>query len=149
MILGVGTDIVQVDRFNSWKKYSKDQLARVFSEQELKFGILRDAAAQPSGRTGIVEYNLEFLASRFAAKEAFYKALSQTLVNLKLTKNTFPFLFVCKYVEVIKPVWGVPELKVDWKVFEEKIGNKLPKLSTLISLSHEKSHVVAFVVISN
>lgn len=136
MILGVGADIVQVDRFNSWKKYSKDQLLRVFSEQELKFG-LKDG-----------EYSLEFLASRFAAKEAFYKALSQTLVNLKLTKNIFPFLFACKHVEVIKPVWGVPELKVDWEAFEEKIENELPELSTLISLSHEKSHVVAFVIIS-
>ena len=136
MILGVGTDIVQVDRFNSWKKYSKDQLSRVFSEQELKHAF-KDS-----------EYNLEYLASRFAAKEAFYKALSQALVNLKLTKNSFPFLFACKHVELIKPVWGVPELKVDWKFFEEKIENKLPKLSTFISLSHEKLHVVAFVIIS-
>ena len=136
MILGVGTDIVQVDRFKSWQNYSKKQFLQIFSENELN-----DCA-------GGKELNLECLASRFAAKESFFKALSASLVKLNLTENEFSFMFACQNVEMIKPVWGVPQLKIDWKVFEQKVGNQLPNLQVDLSISHEKSFAISFVVIS-
>jgi phosphopantetheine--protein transferase-like protein len=92
-------------------------------------------------------FNLECLASRFAAKEAFFKALSSALVNLKLTQTTFSFLFTCQNIEVLQDEWQVPKLKVTWEVFEEKIGASLPKLQAHLSLSHEKNYSVAFVIL--
>lgn len=132
-ILGIGTDIVQVDRFKNWANFPKEKLLRVFSEKEFE---------------DCCEKNLERLASRFAAKEAFFKALSSSLVNLKLTKKTFSFLFSCQNVEVIQDEWQVPQLNVNWESFEEKIGARLPKFQTHISISHEKNYSVAFVILS-
>jgi len=136
VILGIGTDIVEVNRFESWQKYSKDQLLRIFSEQELT-----DCKQDNN-------YRLESLASRFAAKEAFFKALSASLVKLNLTKSTFSFLSSCQHIKVIKPVWGVPQLEIDWQFFEDEIKNKLPKLNVELSISHEKHHAISFVIIS-
>jgi len=135
MILGIGTDIVEVKRFAVWKNYSETQLLRVFSKDELQDCLTGDTL------------NLQKMASRFAAKEAFYKALSQALVNLGFTKNTFLFLFCCQHVKVAKTKWGVPVLKADWGVFETKVGEKLPNIKTELSISHEESYAVAFVIL--
>ena len=110
----------------------------VFSENEINYccknGDLKNV-------------NLECLAVRFAAKEASFKAFSQVLVNLNFTKKTFSFLFFCKNVEIIKGELDVPKLKVDWKVFEEKVERKFPEFVIHLSLSHEKNIAIAFVVI--
>ena len=90
----------------------------------------------------------EFFASRFAAKEAFYKALSTSLVKLGLTSQTFSFAFARKHVEVVKGVWDVPVLKVNWDALAEKIGVELPKFEAQVSISHEKTTAVAMVVLS-
>ena len=83
MILGIGTDVVQVSRFERWRKYKKEQLLRIFSPQELNDCFVE----------GVL--NIEKLASRFAAKEAFFKAFSQMLVRLQVTRVPFSFLFAC------------------------------------------------------
>lgn len=136
MILGIGTDIVAVDRFERWAEYPQRQLQKVFTTQELADCRFDDG-----------KLNTQRLAVRWSAKEAFYKALSATLVNLELNKNEFSFLSSCPYVSVIARVWGVPMLQIDWKVIENLVGVSLPELSCYLSLSHEKTMAVAFVVI--
>lgn len=136
MLLGIGTDIVRVSRFGSWREFSRDQLLRIFSSDELSYCKSGDS------------YNLSRLAARFAAKEALFKALSAALVKLKITKNEFSLLFLCKHVEVRKTTWEVPDFKINWKALEGKIEHKLPNLCINLSLSHEKEHAIAFVVIS-
>jgi phosphopantetheine--protein transferase-like protein len=161
MILGIGTDIVQVDRFKSWANFSQEKLLRVFSEQELEYCCVRmvrqahherlnleKVSVRPELVEGCERFNLESLASRFAAKEAFFKALSASLVTLKQIQTTFSFLFACQNVEVIQDDWQVPTFKVNWSNFEEKIGTKLPKFQTHLSISHEKNYSVAFVILS-
>ena len=93
--------------------------------------------------------NFQSLASRFAAKEAFYKALSASLIKLNLNKKEFLFLFSCKNVEVLKLEWGVPVFNINWPAFEKKIGLKIPKLTVDLSISHEKDFALAFVIISD
>lgn len=137
MILGIGTDIVKISRFNSWINFSKQQLLNVFTQQELN-DIFIDK-----------KFNLQALASRFAVKEAFYKAFSSTLVKLNLNKKEFLFLFTCKNIEIIKLDWGVPILKINYSAFEDKLGVKIPKLNIDISISHEKDFAVSFVIISD
>jgi phosphopantetheine--protein transferase-like protein len=137
MILGIGTDIAQIDRFADWEKKPEKHLLKIFSEQEL---------VDCKNRTG---YCLEKLASRFATKEAFFKALSATLIRLNLTNNEFSFLFSCEHISIVKGRWGVPQLEVSWPAFEKKVGQKFSDyLDVHLSLSHEKSHTLAFVVIS-
>lgn len=134
MILGIGTDIVEVNRFESWKTFSKTQLSKVFTEQELI-----DCTQE-----GILQ--AEKLAVRFAAKEASYKALSATLIKLGYTNISFSFMFACSLISVIKTTWGLPILDIKWSAFNEKIGQKLPPITTHLSLSDEKNHVVACVI---
>jgi phosphopantetheine--protein transferase-like protein len=130
MIRGVGTDIVRIDRFEKWKMFSYDQKRRIFSNQELL-----DCGNDISS-----------LAVRFAAKEAFFKALCAALVKLGKTEHQFSFLFLCSHVEVVKEEWGVPSLKIAWTGIEERVG-QLPILIAEVSLSHEKDVAMAFVVL--
>lgn len=136
-MLGVGVDIVSVDRFESFKKYSHEQLRRIFSENELTYCKTEDACS----------YLTECLAARFAVKEAFFKALSAALVKLGKTDREFSFLFSCKHVEVVRGTWEVPELLVDWKAFEKKIGGELTSMQVDVSLSHEKKGCAVAIVI--
>ena len=63
MIFGIGTDIVAVKRLQSlWERYGEKALQRMLAPQEMP----DFAKAADKGR---------FLAKRFAAKEAFSKAL--------------------------------------------------------------------------
>lgn len=135
MICGVGTDIVDVTRFARWTDYPETQLQKTFTQQELIDCTIN----------GIL--NPEKMATRFAAKEAFYKALSATLVNLKLNKQTFSFIATCPHVAVAIGPWGVPTLQVDWQELQKYAAVSFPALSCYLSLSHEKTMAIAFVII--
>jgi phosphopantetheine--protein transferase-like protein len=136
VVLGVGTDIVAIKRLEGWHSYSYDQLRKIFSKSELEECKLNN------------NYDWVRLAARFAAKEAFYKALSTTLVSLGITGSEFSFLFLCNYVYIDKGIWDLPELKIDWKELQNKIGVDLSSLDIKLSLSHEMDFAIAFVVIS-
>ena len=139
MIIGIGTDISCSDRFRLFSPKKKDFLLKVFTKKEL------DDCAVKNGQNQYVD---ERLASRFAAKEAFYKAFSQALIFWKYTDKTIPFLSVAKYVEILKSDWDVPYLSVDWNIIlrNNKFAYK-DSISIHLSLSHEKLYAVAFVVI--
>ena len=136
MILGIGIDLVSIERFRRWTTYSPAQLARVFSDTELR--DCTDAA-------GVLDPAK--LATRFAAKEAFFKALSAALVSLNKTDKTFSLLWLCRHVQVTLGTWGVPMLVVDWAAIEQQIGSPLPKIAVHLSLSHEKEYAQAVVFI--
>jgi phosphopantetheine--protein transferase-like protein len=135
MILGIGTDIVKPDRFVRWQQYSSERLLRVFTLQELGAATVNGVFAP------------EKLAVRFAAKEAFYKALSAMLVNLNKTDKAASLLTICKAVEVVTTHWG-PVLTIDWEYLQKLFGCILPRVSVHCSLAHEREMVVAFVIIS-
>ena len=65
MILGLGMDLVEVGRIRTFRaRWGERGLRRLFSLDELEY-CLRQADPAPS------------LAARFAAKEAFFKAVGQ------------------------------------------------------------------------
>lgn len=136
MVLGIGVDIVQVNRFKFWVNCPEQQLSHVFSPPELEY-IFSD----------VQELTMQRMAARFAAKEAFYKALSNTLTRFKKTEETISFLSSCKAVWVMSGSWEVPQLVVDWSFFEKRLATKLPDLDTNLSISHEKEYAVAYVMI--
>lgn len=135
MVLGIGTDITEVNRFESWTTFSFAQLRKIFSEQEL-FDCSVD---------GIIR--AQKLAVRFAAKEACYKALSAALVKLGYTETTFSFMVACQFIRVVKSLWNLPVLDIDWIAMSKKINRTLPSINAHVSLSDEKTHVVAFVIL--
>ena len=140
MITGIGTDIVEIARFVPWVTAPQKQLRSIFSEQEIADCVTENT--QP-------HHIAERLAARFAAKEAFYKALSATLVTLDyLPAQPFSIMFCAQHISVVTGQLGVPMLLVNWQAFYEKIGQKLPELTVNLSLTHEKNNALAFVVIS-
>ncbi len=122
MILGVGADIIEVERVR--KAIEKDALKeKVFSKREIEY-CDKDKFSQS-------------YAARAAAKEAFFKALG-TGWRDKMSINE---------VEILNDELGKPFIELSGetlKVFEQKGGGKIQ-----ISLSHIKDTAVAFVIIES
>ena len=121
---GIGTDIVSVDRINKLIK-NKNVLNRIFNKKEIsKCNKL------------INSYNC--YAKRFAAKEAFSKALGTGISNgINLNE-----------IVVLNEKNGKPYIKLlgETKKCIGKIFKKKPKVD--LSLSDERKYAVAFVTIS-
>ena len=122
MIIGVGIDMIEVDRVA--EKISKDQGFRekIFSVNEILF-------CESKVNSG------ENYAARFAAKEAFLKASGQ---GLALGYNLSD-------IEVISDTSGKPSLVLNGsfkQMASERSWNKI-----YVSLSHLKSMACAVVVI--
>jgi phosphopantetheine--protein transferase-like protein len=139
MITGIGTDIVEVARFIPWVTKPKYQRS-LFTAQEITDCVIPNTPAQ---------YVAERFAARFAAKEAFYKALTSTLFTLTITPTqSFSIIFTAQCASVCTGPFGMPMLQVTWQSLYEKIGQPLPPLNVHLSIAHEKTQALAFVVIS-
>lgn len=121
MIVGIGIDVVHVYRVKRWATIP-GLYSRFFHEQEL-------ATATPRGEAGILS-----LAARFAAKEAFGKALGTGLHG-----------FALKEIAVMNDENGKPHLHLYGRAQEalEHYGGK----RAFVSLSHERDNALAVVVI--
>ena len=123
MIHGIGSDIVEYARIESmWTRYGLRFARRVLSEREL-----------PGLKSG--PHAARFLAKRFAAKEAFAKAVGSGLrepVSLRRISITHDSL-------------GKPVLQ-----FDEVLRTHLAQLGITchhLSISDERYMIVAFVVL--
>ncbi|MBU0936983.1 MAG: holo-ACP synthase [Spirochaetes bacterium] len=121
MIHGVGVDIVQVDRIEAWLQQPK-LLLRFFNELELE--LLKSPHKQKS----------QSLAARFAAKEAFAKALGTGLKGLAL-----------KSIWVESDAYGKPQLKLSGAAAAALAACGSARMH--LSLSHEREYAVAMVII--
>ncbi len=123
MIFGIGTDIVEVSRIEAlWVRYGERFAKRILSERERPALAIHPAPAR-------------MLAKRFAAKEAFAKAVGLGMRH--------PVSF--NRVGVGHDKLGKPVLE-----FDEVLGAWLAQLSINghhISISDEREMVVAFVVL--
>lgn len=125
MIFGVGIDIAKVSRFERWIS-NENLIDRYFAEGE-KFSF---------GKTGSSAIACRHYASRFAAKEAFVKALGTGFADFEL-----------KDFQVCKTSAGKPFFKIGEKT-QKKIAERIgEKTAVHLSISHEKEYAVAFVVI--
>ena len=124
-IFGVGTDIIRVNRLKKSLK-KKLFLSRIFNEEEIIKCI----------RT---KKNSNCFAKRFAAKEAFSKALG-TGISKGINFNE---------IIVLNEKSGKPYIKLKNKT-KKIVAKKLKKKNYRISLSiaDEKDYAVAFVTIS-
>lgn len=121
MIRGIGVDVVAVDRMRRWVADPKI-LSRYFAEQE------RDAIYERRDGAALS------LAARFAAKEAFAKALGTGVRGFGL-----------RDVWVVNDALGKPELHVSGAAARalSRIGGH----QLWLSLTHEQEHAIAMVVI--
>jgi holo-[acyl-carrier protein] synthase len=120
MILGLGVDIIEIERI---RKVIAEQgeafLRRVFTDNEVAYcGVKADPA--------------QHYAARFAAKEAVSKALA----------TGWSGDFAWRDVEVMNDAGGRPSAAV-----HGRLGERLAGCGLLVSLSHSDTHVVAVAII--
>ena len=124
-IFGIGTDIVSVDRIKKSLK-SKNFIKRVFNEKEI-FKCKK------------LSNNINCFAKRFAAKEAFSKALGTGISN-GINFNE---------IIILNKKSGKPYINFTGqtkKILLKKFKGK--KSSVSLSIADEKKYAVAFVTIS-
>lgn len=122
-IFGIGIDIVQIDRVSSSISRHGDAFAKkILHANEFK-------------KYTSLKYKERYLAKRFAAKEAFAKALGTGIVEgVTLPK-----------IEVVNSKIGKPEIKLHGAT-QQKVNSHNIK-SIFISISDEKEYAVAQVVL--
>ena len=123
MITGIGIDVVHVDRMEHWIKTPR-LLERYFHPEELSAAMTRKNGATLS------------LAARFAAKEAFGKALGSGLAGI-----------VLKDIMVINRHNGQPEIQVYGTALAAAKKRGADRIH--LSLTHEKENAVAMVVLES
>jgi len=119
MIIGVGTDLVENQRLERWLLEPR-LLSKYFTDKELKDV---EASAHPAAS----------LAARFAAKEAFGKALGTGLRGLSL-----------RDIETQREASGKPSLHLTGSA-RRHLDARGARVH--ISLSHERDYSLAFVVL--
>lgn len=124
MILGLGVDIVEIERMRRMLQAQSDRLVeRIFTESEAKYALAH------------VEPALHF-AARVAAKEATYKALSG---------NHLARAVGWKEIEVCLRDDGAPYLALHGRA--QQRAAELGVERALVSLTHSKAAAVAVVVL--
>lgn len=112
---GIGIDIIEIDRIRSAVKQHKDIfLNKIFTKREILYCSKKNALRFPE------------LAARFAAKEAYSKAIGTGIRGIKW-----------KQIEVINTANGKPRIYINRKL----------KDNAQVSLSHSMKYATAVVLL--
>ncbi len=121
MIEGIGIDIVEIDRIrDAVKRWGHKFLEKIFNYSEISYCYKRKNVFQ-------------CLAGRFAAKEAFIKALSDLEAG-----GRAPIL---KDIVILNHLSGKPYITVRGYVPEQYVIS--------LTLSHERHYAVAMVILES
>ena len=124
-IFGLGSDLVNIKRIHGILKKNRSFKSRIFSKKEILIGSKKNNQSN-------------YYAKRFAAKEAFSKALGTGISKgLRL-----------KDIEIINDKKGKPILNINGESKKIIKGLIKKKFKTFVSLSDEKSHAIASVIIT-
>jgi len=125
-ILGIGVDIIENKRIKEAIK-NKSFINRVYSVREQR-------------QSNLIKNKVAFFSKRFAAKEAFAKALG-TGFRMKLN---------FKDIEVVNDKMGKPNYVTNKKI-TKMIQNKfkIKKYYCFLSISDEKKYSTAFAIIQS
>jgi holo-[acyl-carrier protein] synthase len=125
-ILGIGVDIIENKRIKNSIKNSKFK-SRVYSPKELKQSLL-------------FKNKVGYFSKRFAAKEAFAKALGTGFSNNLNFKD----------IEVINNKMGKPYYNKTKKITKLVQKNfKVKNFNCFLSISDEKEYSTAFTIIQS
>lgn len=122
-MIKIGIDSVEIERFLPWVNFSQKKLSRIFTQEELSYSLANPLKAP------------ERLAVRFAAKEAFYKAVTPLLAQ------PVPFLLIAKQCSLSYTSRGEPTIHFPWE------SMSLQHYKTEVTLTHTKTVATAIVLI--
>lgn len=119
MIIGIGTDIIEIDRVENAINKNNSFLEKVFTTKEIEMFKSRNMRS-------------EVIAGNFAAKEAVSKALGTGFRGFSLTD-----------MEILRDELGKPIVFLNKDI--EKMINVEYRLN--ISISHNKTSAIAFAIL--
>ncbi|GAC1324450.1 MAG: holo-ACP synthase [Collimonas sp.] len=127
MIYGIGTDIIQIARIAAALQRNGDRFAeKILGPQEMEKYLSRKAKVEARG--------IRFLATRFAAKEAFSKALG---LGMKMPMTW-------RAMQTLNAPGGKPIVVVNPALEEYMQKNGL---TAQVSITDEVEYAVAFVIV--
>lgn len=122
MLLGIGTDIINIDRIKVLIHNPKDSFfKKTFTNCELEIGFQN---ATPE----------VFLAGRFAAKEAVFKCFRMDGSLIRWNE-----------IEIQMDQWGAPQVVLTGMM--KKRFQELKATDILVSISFENDYAVAFATV--
>jgi holo-[acyl-carrier protein] synthase len=121
LIIGIGTDIVDIRRIKKIITSKNKFIEKIFSQEEMECLSSKIICE-------------EYVAGRFAAKEAVAKALGTGFRNFKFND-----------IQIFNNSFGMPYviLKGNASSFLENKG----KYEIFISISHEKEYAIAYAIL--
>ncbi len=123
MILGIGVDAVEIDRV---KRFEGRVLEKMFHPKELEeYALLKDAHE---------DIRAQFLASRFAVKEAYAKARGTGFGEFVVPNE----IYTCKEKS------GRPYVCLSGKTLDNA-----PRAAIHLSITHEKPLAIAMVILES
>lgn len=117
MIIGIGTDIIEIERIRKTIE-NTNFLTRFFSDEENQLFLKKNLSPQT-------------IAGNFAAKEAFSKAIGTGFRNFKLED-----------ISILRDSLGKPYIKLSGELLE-----KFGELKIHASISHSEKYATSYVVI--
>lgn len=119
MIIGIGTDIIEIERIEIAVKRTKGFINKLFTENEINIFESRG-------------FKSEVIAGNFAAKEAVSKALGTGFRG-----------FGVKDIEILRDELGKPVVNLNSNVYEIL---KRKDVNIHISISHNRTSAIAYAV---
>lgn len=119
MVIGIGTDIIEINRIERAINKNNNFLKRVFTTKEIEMFKQRNMRA-------------EIIAGNFAAKEAVSKALGTGIRGFSLID-----------IEVLRDDLGKPIVHLNNRI--HNIINKDYRMN--ISISHDRTSAIAFAIL--
>ena len=116
MIIGIGLDLIEIERIQKSVQKNKKMIERILTPEE------RSIYAEISSE----RRKAEFLAGRFAAKEAFAKATGKGIGKLSF-----------QHINVLNNDMGAP--RIEAKGYED--------VNVFVSITHSHSYAAAQVII--
>ena len=119
MIIGIGTDIIEISRIEKAMNRTSSFIERSFTDSEIQY-------FKSKGLKGNV------VAGNFAAKEAISKAMGTGFRSFGL-----------KDIEVLRDELGKPVVNLSEKIYRLL---DVKKLTIHVSISHNKENAIAYAV---
>lgn len=133
MIIGIGIDLVSVTKMEFDLKNRPEDFESVFTPEEV------------IACTRYRDEQYQSFAARFAAKEAFIKAIDQASRFLKGWEDKDRLSNMLGEIELQTDQYGRPEIILRGSLAEAT--GRFEKMRWLVSVSHEQDMAIAMVII--
>ncbi len=150
MTFGIGVDLVHIPAFMEQWIMPGSTFSKVFTAYELR--MVKTKAQNKAGvgfyARSLLSYEAPHLAARWATKEAFVKAWSNTLFGQSPPIREEQFDFA--EIELFTDLYNRPAIRLFGQVkeeFERQLGCTAQQC-VRVSLSHDGEYAISYVVIT-